>query len=131
MHSNVSTEYWENNNRSIEAQMMKRFLSDTEVMRIPTPTEFRAEFEDLVKFQKKSVGTVDTDNCGCDLGIEIPRSSKRSVFNSSEVYELNRVFTALYPGCSIDVCSSYSRYSTVIMGGKVYGSINSLSVVAV
>ena len=37
-----------NNNRSIETQMMQRFLCDTQIMRIPMPNEYQDEFKPLL-----------------------------------------------------------------------------------
>ena len=34
-----------NNNKSIETQMMKHFIADTEIFRVPIPTEFKDDFE--------------------------------------------------------------------------------------
>ena len=50
------------NNRSVEVQMMKR-LYDTEIMCVPTPTEFREDFEHLLSFHRGPVGTLGNDVC--------------------------------------------------------------------
>lgn len=45
------------NNRLIEVQMMKQFLSDSNVKHIPFPNEFKEDFENLVCFDRSSVST--------------------------------------------------------------------------
>ena len=50
------------NNRSIETQMMKRFLNDTQVMRVPLLTEFSDELETLTRFRSHSVGTIGNES---------------------------------------------------------------------
>ena len=51
-----------NNNRSIETQMMQRFISDTQIMRIEMPIEHQEHFKPLLTFQKKNIGTVGSDD---------------------------------------------------------------------
>ena len=80
---------------------MKRFLSDTEVMmRIPMPSEFRTDFDNVLSFQRRPVGTIGTDDISCfsDHDLQVPHSSTRSVFNSSE---LKQMFMSLYPTCRV------------------------------
>ena len=47
-----------NNNKLIEVQMMKCFLSDTEIMKISLSVEFMKEFHDLMNSQRNNVGTL-------------------------------------------------------------------------
>ena len=114
-----------NNNRSIETQMMQRFISDTSAMRIPTPSEYQDEFAPLLTFQRKFVGTVGSDEVNNDE-LQVPHGAKVSVFNSSELDEVNAVMASLHPTCSkVDVCSTFTKYSTIKIKGTVYGSHNS------
>ena len=121
-----------NNNRSVEVQMMKRFVADTEVIRIPLPTEFREEFTNLVSFQKNPSGSLGTDctTCGstglCD--VEFPHTFTRAVFDSYEIEQLQQLFTILYPASTnCQFSSLYRKYSTVVKGGKAFGNFKSRS----
>ena len=121
-----------NNNRSVEVQMMKRFIADTEVMRIPLPTEFSEEFTNLLFFQKNPSGSLGTDctTCGalgaCD--VELPHSFTRAVFDSYEMDKLLELFTILHPASvNCQISSLYKKYSTVVKGGKAFGNFKSRS----
>ena len=112
-----------NNNRSIEAQMMQRFLSDTHTMRIPMPSEYGDEFKPLLNFQRGPVGTVGSDYSNVVDDVQVPHSAKRSVFTSSELEEIKRVLLLLYPThTKLEVCSAYAKYATMTIKGIVYGS---------
>lgn len=80
--------------------MIKCILTDTEVMRIPLPSEFKEDFENLISFQRSPVGAFGTDFGAysdrdvCDL--ELPHSFSRSVFNSSEMDQPMQLFTILH-----------------------------------
>ena len=126
-----------NNNRSIETQMMKRFLADTDVLRMQMPTEFKEDFQSLVSFQRNPVGTVGMDvvhsmamDCSSesDRELRIPHNSTRCVFNLSELDELTLLFSETYStSTAFEMFSTYSKYSIIGMGGKVYGSHKSRS----
>ena len=63
------------NNRSVEVQMIKWFLyCDTEVMRIPIPSEFREDFESL-SFHRGPVETLGT-------GLYAPHQYQRTISHS-------------------------------------------------
>lgn len=47
-----------NNNRSIEVQLMKRFLRDSTLMSLPSPNMFATEFASLIPHSKKVVGSL-------------------------------------------------------------------------
>ena len=114
-----------NNNRSIETQMMQRFLSDTQIMRIPMPNEYEEEFKPLLNFQRRIVGTVGSSDVDNEQ-MQLPHSAKRSVFNSSELDEIKKVLLRLNSTCKeIEVCSTFTKYSTIKMKGIVYGSAQS------
>ena len=80
-----------NNNRSIEVQMMKRFLSDTEIMRMSIPDQFRDDLQQLVSFQRHSVGTLGKDtafqaDCLEDSNdLLLPHNYSKCAFDSSEI----------------------------------------------
>ena len=97
-----------NNNRSIETQIMQCFITDTEIMCIPMPSEFQKDFKHLLTFQRKFVGTVGSVDADVSEELEVPHSAKRSVFNYSELEEMKKVFLSLNPTCTeLEVCSTF------------------------
>lgn len=73
---------------------MKRFLNESEVMKMSFPNEFIDEFYDIFSFQEPSVGSL---GCGASLsgstvvessGISLTHSYVRGALNSSEIDEL-------------------------------------------
>ena len=121
-----------NNNKSIETQMMKRFIADTEIFRVPIPTEFKDDFENLVSFQRSPVGTLGMDviqsstDCA-DREIRIPHNSTRYVFDAAEMDKLTHFFARFYPSSTCQIASTCRKYLVIGIGGKVYGSYKSRS----
>ena len=116
------------NNRSVEVQMMKRFLYDTEVMRIPIPSEFREDFENLLSFHRGPVGTLGTDLCTTSIpedDISLPHSFTRSVLDSSEVDQISSILGSASRSSSDSIGALYKRYTHAIIKGKLYGSSKS------
>ena len=112
-----------NNNQSIEVQMMKQFLCDSEVIRVVMPSEFRDDFESLVSFQGISNNAKDD---GLQTSVKLPHSSVRCVFDECEMDELVNVFSSLYPSandCEINL--TYLKYATITMEGKIFASFTS------
>lgn len=118
------------NNRSVEVQMMKRFLYDTETMRVPAPTEFREDFEELLSFHRGPVGTLGTDVCTTSTlenDISLPHSFTRSVFDGSEMDQVSSILSSVShsspdSGNCEAVGSLYKKYTHAVIKGKLYGS---------
>ena len=122
-----------NNTKSIEAQMMKRFLSESEAMRMSFPNEFMDDFHDIFSFQDTTVGSLGSDaglsgtsSIAESSNVSLPHNYVRCVLNTSEMDELKEFFTALYPG-GIEINSTYKQYSWIIINGKTLGSFKSIS----
>ena len=120
-----------NNNRSIETQMMKRFISDTTVFRAPFPNEFKDDFKQFLSFHRKPVGTLNADVLQVSMegleSVKTPHSSIRSTFNMSEMESLNQLFSLIYPLKNYEIASTFRKYCTLELRGKVYGSYRSRS----
>ena len=127
-----------NNNRSIEIQM-RRFLSDTNSMRIKLPTDFKEDFEQLFHFNKTSVGTLgqnenkhyndhepQNNKNNINDNIELPHNYKRCILSSSEVIELAQHFSLELSSTNY-IGSIYYKYSTINIKGKTYRSFISRS----
>lgn len=121
-----------NNNKSIEMQMMKRFLNETMAMKTSFPDEFREDFNDIFSFQETSVGSLGSDanlsgstTVQCS-NVSLPHSYIRCVLDISEMDELKEYFSTSYPG-DIEINSTYKQYSWVTVNGKTLGSYKSRS----
>ena len=74
-----------NNNRSIETQMMKRFINDTAVLRKPCPEQFKDDFIQFMPSRQIPGGTnaIAAIPEGLNL-IQLPHNSVRSTFDTTE-----------------------------------------------
>ena len=128
-----------NNNRSIEVQMMRRFLSDTNSMRIKLPTDFKEDFEQLFHFNKTFVGTLgqnenkhyndhepQNNENNINDNIELSHNYIRCILSTSEVIELAQHFSLELSSTNY-IGSIYYKYSTINIKGKTYGSFISRS----
>ena len=116
------------NNRSIEVQMMKRFYLTVML----SVYHFLMNSKRTLRIWcfERSVGTLGTDTSSStcsDVEVSLPHCFIRSVFDSSEIDELAQLFIGLRPSSSCQVSSTYCKYSTAVIRGKVYGSYKSRS----
>ena len=120
-----------NNNRSIEVQMMKRFLSDTEVMRMSLPDEFSEDFKPLISFQRSPVGTLGSDTVfqpSSSDNTELPHSYCKCAFDSFEMDNLTEFLATVHSlSNNLAINTTYSRYATINIEGKTFGSYKSRS----
>ena len=119
-----------NNNRSIETQMMKRFINDTAVLRTPCPEEFKDDFLQFIPFHQLPApgGTSEASTTPGGLNsIELPHNSVRSSFNATEMEAINSLISTLYPEHSYQIASTFLKYQTLKLKGKVHGSYRSRS----
>ena len=119
-----------NNNRSIETQMMKRFINDTNVLRAPCQDQFKDDFHHLLPFPRSPCGTVRADTMQAIVGlklIELPHNSIRSSFDDSEMESINLLMSALHPEKCCEIGFTFCKYHTLQLRGKVYGSYQSRS----
>jgi len=137
-----------NNNRSIEIQMMKHFLNDTDVFSLANPVEFRDDFSPLLKFEREPVGSLadcTSDNPALSVlhqqpdwsidsptlssSLILPRIYTRCAFTPSQIDCLKELYSALYsvPSSELYIPTIYQQYSSVVINGKVLGSHKSRS----
>ena len=128
-----------NNNRSIEVQMAKRFISDSNILRMPLPSEFKEDFRKVALFQQQSVGSLGEDVVLSPEGLSekpcsytLPHSFVRCVFNSYEFDKVKETLSAIYPAndqleLAIDISKIYQKYSFITFNEKVYGNYKSRS----
>ena len=67
-----------NNNRTIEVQMLRRFLSDGELFQFFL-NEFHDESDDFISFKTAHVGTIGKDYSLLKKDVKLPHCSTRCV----------------------------------------------------
>ena len=85
-----------NNNRSIEVQMTKRFLSDQASLSITLPMEYRDDFEDYLPIEMRQLGS---------LGETYASSSEESDFERNDPWAIDS-----HASCNFVLPRNYSRY---------------------
>ena len=136
-----------NNNHSIEVQLMKRFLNDQSICQVTVPAQFSEEFKSLVDFNLhgKCVGSVGDTldpfklNAAMTLSwdvtdlldkcIVLPNYFTRGVFDASQLQNLRHLYSNMYstPEVEIYVNSSFQKYKSLTVSGKILGSFRSPS----
>lgn len=128
-----------NNNRSIEVQLMKRFLQDNLILSVPLPQEFSEDFTPLFPSAQQSGSLADTlstesplDSKGWTLqslepSLHLPKYCTHHVLDSSQKECLTELYSRLHSVSQSDISinSVYFRYSSVEIYGKTIGSFNS------
>lgn len=136
-----------NNNRSIEVQLMRRFLRDNMDLSITLPDLFNEEFSQVFH-NRKLVGTLSDsmDSSPCmpleeientrdwcmesgNINVNFPSHYSKAIFNAEEKDGLIKLYSKLYSVQSsvIKLPSSYMKYRDLTLNGKVLGSCNSRS----
>ncbi len=125
--------------RSLEVQLMHRFLSDFFLSEFNVPEAFHSEFGKLRETILSPVvhGSLNTTLYGnptnfstidwqfhySDSNIDTPNSYRLSVFNEHHISELHSLFHFLYPKIpSIDIIitSSFRKYSSITYANTRY-----------
>ena len=120
-----------NNNKSIEVQMMKRFLSDQLSLSLSLPSEFVDDFEPLLSLERSPVGSLADTYSVSDLSkfthttsydwsiespqltVSLPTNYSREVFNTTQVELLSQLYSLLYakPSSEVEANSAFHKYS--------------------
>lgn len=125
-----------NNNRSIEVQLMGRFLRESEVLSSSFPCDFFEEFAPLFPEYKTAGSVADTlsgDSIPVPLTsfVEVPRHEitfpkhfTNRVLTSSQKHNLVELYTELYSisRSALEMCDVYRKYCSVLINGKQLGS---------
>ena len=125
-----------NSNRSIEIQLMQRFLYDQEVKTLSLPEEFQDKFDShFCRATAELVGSVaETVNpyepsTAEDSDIILSKSRKRFILNSEVLQDLTTLYCKLYsclPG-DMEIPSYCLKYMSIQIKGKRLGSCHSNS----
>ncbi len=136
-----------NNSKSIEIQIMRRFLRESELMHQELPKEFRLEFESLYPLSGSALSeectvssysctsihwnqmtTIDvaTEKWGVDLSyFSVPVSSHRGILSRDHQHYLKKMYQTLYPNLSeedITINATIRKYYSVSTPFRLYGS---------
>ena len=117
-----------NNNKSIESQLMDRFLRDNFAFSIQYPEKFADNFKHFVTASttRRAVGSVlecdvtlqETFKMGCKYSRAFLASHERDIL-SCLIVKLNSILSS---DSEITVNAIYFKYSSVTLKNKVYGS---------
>lgn len=124
-----------NNNKSIEIQMMNRFLNDKHVMSSANPELFNEEFGP-VTLGVKNVGSLayqeTSSSFDCSIpSIEnlssvliLPKYFKKGILEDHQLLGLAKLYSLLYSISISDVCpnSTFQEYSHLTFNGMSLGS---------
>lgn len=132
-----------NNNRSIEVQLMKRYLNDHYVAGIPEPVNFHDHFSEFLSVNSKQVGSLadvevtwppvrsyDSTNTCEQWTLDAVRNIIfRCVFDEQELLKLTELYSMLYsvPRSEIDATASFYKYTHCQICSKVVGAFRSRS----
>lgn len=125
-----------NNNHSIEIQIMKRFLSENQMVCSTLPDEFCNEFQSLFP-RINQTGSVsdtlsierpvltDTTKWSMDLDhFKLPKHSSRQVIYSTRKDHLMELYSELHSvsRSALTISNTYLRYTCAFVDGKILGS---------
>ena len=130
-----------NNNRSIELQLMNRFIRNSSSMHVSLPEEFKEELSPFIPKAKKNVGSLvecaeaDVISLFCGslvkgtYSIDLPSHYSRGVFSSHEIDALKFLYGQLFSvqHSDLDIPSCYRKYMTLKLNEKQLGSYKSRS----
>ena len=124
-----------NNNKSIEVQVMKRYLNNQCVSTVSKPQEFKDEFMEFLDESNEQVGSLGTTfrasfkwppisslqvpfNWSLDVikhAVWLPKHYVRGIFDSSELLLLDQLYTHLYSvgSSDIEIPSSFFKYTSI------------------
>lgn len=144
------------NNRSIEVQLMDRFVRETVLSSIVTPEEFKDEFCSVFSSGPQITGTVSDTMSNwilppsllthyhitnllvnwtiesSDMHVVLPSHCSKAVFNNTQVEDLKILYSNMYSvsPCTLEISSAFLKYKSIVMRGKHLGSARTMSSVS-
>ena len=136
-----------NNNRSIEVQVMDRFIRDNALTSHPLPDMFAEKLAHLFPHQKTTGSLLDstTNTTFClpvsdyvesslngiakNVEYSLPTVSSKHAFSDSDLTGIKHLYSRLFsvPETSVNVSSTYVQYTTLKINNKQFGSYSSIS----
>lgn len=109
-----------NNNRTIEPQLLQRFLRDRFANSFEFPSEFKDDFSSI-SISDRLVGSV-LDTVSFNTEFRLPTKGTRAVFDSVEMTYLKQLYMKFHPEHDVEVNRIYIKYSSITLKGKTYSS---------
>ena len=126
-----------NNNRSIEIQLMGRFLRESEVLSAAYPCDYYDDFVQCFPKHMTSGSVADTlsgDSLNPHFTVQLPncdvlfpKHCTRHVLTETQKHNLIELYTDLHSisRSVLEISSTYKKYSSVHCNGKLLGSYGS------
>ena len=113
------------NSKSIEPQLINRFLADNCAYSFEYPAEYKKELASIVIKERLS-GSV-SDTLTPDL-FKLPLKYKKGVLDSDCIEALQTLLCKIHPSTThCEVNSVYEKYSSLTLHGKVFDSVGTKS----
>ena len=121
-------EHQPNNNRSIEIQLMNRFIRDNNAYSIQPPSMYRDELDDLCTLPLSLSGSltetcIDDNISGRPAQLVFPTSCTRHVFGEGELVILKEVLKKLKimsEECTCNLNSTYYKYKQITKNDQIF-----------
>ena len=113
-----------NNNKSIEIQLMNRFVNDNILISTPLPDMFGTELKQHLPQRYKGTGSLLSTDGHENLGVVLPKCFTTCLFVSEEVEDLKAL---LNPDSHIEMFSSFRKYTSLKINGKQLGGFKTRS----
>lgn len=112
-----------NNNKSIETQLMNRFMSDNKAYAFDFPKQYCEDFSSLIPSDDNSVGSLsDTVSANVDENVKFVSAGKRDVFGEEDRKLIETLYHKLDPeNDNSTVSNLYYKFASVLIKGKRYG----------
>ena len=111
-----------NNNKSIEEQLMNRFVNDNILISTPLPDMFGTELKHHLPERYKGAGSLLSTYGYENLGVVFPKCFTRCLFVPEEVEDLKVLYSKLNPDSHIELYSPFRKYTSVKINEKQLGS---------
>lgn len=100
------------------------------------PDDFTEDFHQLVSFQRNPVGTLGDDTSfqpnpsknSNFQNVQLPHSYSKRAFDTSEMDILMDFFAVVHSSTNCAVNATYSCYTMITIGGKIFGSYTEESI---
>ena len=110
------------NNRSVEPQLLQRFLRDRYANTFEFPNEFKDDFSSIDISSERLSGSV-SDTVRVTTEFKLPSKYTRGVFDSIELMYLKQLYSKVFPNENdVQVNSIYTKYLSLTLKGEMYQS---------
>lgn len=121
-----------NNNRSIETQLMDRFLQDNSAFCLSHPTMFSDEFTPMCMPKQRLTGSVFETMNDMSTSFDVPKRFTRSTLDETDKESLKELIGKINncSSSSISVNSISCKYTSIVLDGQAFSITKSGSCIA-